>query len=313
MKRIIPLLLVLILISGCAQVTTMRNNLPGLPQKSSETSMFATAQSMATTVHEPKADATVSGRYKFIPDIEVINLGHADSKGVVCLSGLNQDTFRGFLGCECQDFTTYADEEDGDISQDLSFGPYTILSEDKTEELMTVTTRYTYETTATATACINKDRNSAGCTVTNIANQKRNIMSKSSNGAVLITSITESIIPEDKDTITITFDIELSKANKGEVYDYSKAGYPSCRSEEKQNKKIRGSIEGMPNGKISCTETELDEDGKGTITCEARNIMLTDNKGESIFPNGYEPEITANIKYGYEQIQSIKFSTTPGQ
>jgi len=152
-------------------------------------------------------DYVISGRYKFIPDIEVINLGHADSKGVVCLSGLNQDTFRGFLGCECQDFTTYADEEDGDISQDLSFGPYTILSEDKTEELMTVTTRYTYETTATATACINKDRNSAGCTVTNIANQKRNIMSKSSNGAVLITSITESIIPEDKDTITITFPI----------------------------------------------------------------------------------------------------------
>ena len=309
--KIISILIVLTLITGCAQLTTIQTKLPGMP-KQNEATIFASTQSIMTNAKNPIEDSSISDKYEFTPLIEVANLGNADSEGVVCLSGLNDQTFKDFLGCDCQDFTVYADENDGEVIQELEFGPYRINTEEPTEEIMTVTTRYTYETTGYANVCVKKDMYSqTGCQTVNIANQPKNLLTKSTSGAIKITKVTENIIPIDEETVTLSLNVEVGKATKGNIYDYMKAGYPSCRSEEKQNKIVRGTISGLPNGDITCDETELNEDGEGTLTCDAENIRLSDKSGQAVFPEGYSPEIEINLKYGYEQISSIKFNVIP--
>ncbi len=177
---------------------------------------------------------------------------------------------------------------------------------------MTATTRYTYETTGYAKACIKRDAYSKeGCQVKDLANNPRNMLTKSTSGAIKIDKVTENIISVDEETVTVVFNIEVEKARTGDIYDPAKSGYPTCRSEEKQDKKIRGEIEGLPRGSISCTEIELNEEGKGTLTCDAENIVLTSKAGQALFPEGYEPEVTIKLKYGYEQIQSLKFNVVP--
>ena len=303
---IIILLFATLLIAGCAQ-------LPGLPKKSGP-GIIATTQSITVEVKNPRSDEPVSGNYEFSPIIEAFNSGGADSEGVVCISGLSEDTFRGFIGCECQDFNVYADEADGETSQELEFGPYPITANEQKEELMTAATRYTYETKAQAKACIKKDVYSkTGCLVTNIANQKRDLMTGSTSGAIKITKITENIIPVDESLVTLAFNVEVEKARTGDIYDYDKAGYQTCRSEEKQSKLITGEISGLPQGGIECTEAELDEKGTGTLVCEAENLRLFDSRGNFLFSgDSYEPDIEVNIRYGYEQISTIKFSVAPG-
>lgn len=310
MKRIILLLLALILITGCAQFTMVSSKLPGLPQKA-EPGLITATQSVTTEVKNPREDETVSSRYELAPVAIVTDMGHADSEGAVCIQ-ISEDTFKGSFGCECQDFAIYAYEEDGEVQQQLEFGPYGIQAEEEKEELMTATTRYTYETTGTAKACIKKDiYDAGGCQLENIGGGKKNLLASCSNGAIKITKVTEDIKPVDDETVTLVFNAEVEKAKEGDIYDYDKAGYPSCRAEERQNKQIRGELKGLPGGDVRCKETELEE-GEGTVVCEAKNIRLFDTKGNFLFPgDSYEPEIEINLKYGYEQIQSMKFVVVP--
>lgn len=302
---IIILLFATLLIAGCTQ-------LPGLPKKSGP-SIIATTQSITVEAKNPRSDEAVSGNHEFTPIIEAFDSGDADSEGVLCISGLSEDTFRGFTGCECQDFNIYADEKDGETSQEMEFGPYSITAEEQKEELMTIATRYTYETKAQAKACMKKDVYSkTGCQLTNIANQKRDIMTGSTSGAIKVTKITENIIPIDERLVTLSFNIEVEKASTGDIYDYNKASYPTCRAEEKQSKIITGELSGLPQGNIGCTEAELNEKGTGTLVCEAENLRLFDSKGNFLFPgDSYEPDIEIKLKYGYEQISTIKFNVAP--
>ncbi len=298
---IIALLAILLMISGCSQ-------LPGLP-KSKGQSIIATTQSVITDIKNPAPNSEAPSNHEFTPAIDVANMGDSDAEGVVCISGLDEGLFSGFTGCECQDFKIYADDKDGDTTQELEFGPYRIRTEDTQEAVMTAITRYSYKTTGTAKACIKKDLYSkTGCQTDDITKRKRNMLARSSSGAVLIDKVTETIIPVDKETVTLSFSIEVEKASEGDIYDSSKTIYPSCREEGKLNKEITGSIEGLPEGSVTCSSAELDEKGQGTLTCEAGNIRLTDSSGNFIFPgNNYEPEISIEINYGYEQKQSVKF------
>lgn len=310
--QITILLIILLLATGCVYVSDIQNRLPGLPQKAAP-GLITTTQSITADVKSPTTDSPISARYDFTPAIEVMDVGNADAEGAVCISGLDEMTFKGFMGCECQDFTLYASEEDGDLVQQLEFGPYSIETDAEKDALMTVTTRYKYETTGTAKACIKKDvYSTAGCQTTNLAKQKVNLLTSSTSGAVKITKVTESILPVDDELVTLVFEIEVEKASKGELYDPDKAGYPTCRTEEDQGKKITGEISGLPEGNAVCDEAELDEDGEGLMTCEAQNIRLFDSSGRFLFSeDSYEPEIEIKLKYGYEQIQSIKFQVEP--
>ncbi len=307
MKNAIILLIIVILFTaGCTQI----NSLPGLPTKS-EQPLIATSQSVTIEVKTPRTDEPVNGNYEFSPIIEVYDSGNADSEGVVCISGMSPETFRGFEGCECQDFRIYAKEDDGELSQEVQFGPYKVLAEAPKDELMTVTTRYIYETRAVAKACIKKDPYSkTGCQIMNLANQRKNILTSSTSGAVKIVKVTENIVPEDRDTVTLVFNVDVEKASTGNLYDESKADYPTCRSEEKQSKRISGEISGLPQGNIQCKEAELNEKNVGTLECEASGIRLIDSRGNTLTED-YEPEISIKINYGYEQVDTIKFSVTP--
>lgn len=307
-KLIIISLLALILTTGCVQVTS---KLPGLPKKA-EPGLIATTQSVLVDIKGPKADETIQERYDLAPAVEVTDSGDADAEGVVCISGLDERDFKGFLGCECQDFSIYASDEDGEVTQLIEFGPYPIDADSEKESLMTATTRYKYETTGTAKACIKKDLYSRTGCQTSIGGREMNLLTRSTSGAVKITGITEKIIAEEEDSVTLVFDIDMEKASKGSLYDPDRAGYPSCRTEEQETGKISAKINGLPQANADCSETELDEDGEGTITCEARGIRLFDRAGRFLFSgDSYEPEIEVKLKYGYEQISSVKFSIAP--
>lgn len=309
---IIILLTILMLATGCVYVSDVKARLPGLPQKAVP-GLITTTQSITVDIKNPTTDKPISAKYDFMPAIEVMDVGNADAEGVVCISGLDELTFKGFIGCECQDFTLYASEEDGELVQQLEFGPYSIETDAEKDALMTVTTRYKYETTGTAKACIKKDVYSvAGCQTTNLAKQKANLLTSSTSGAVKITKVTENILHVDDELVTLVFEIEVEKASKGELYNPDKAGYPTCRTEEDQDKKITGEINGLPEGNVICEDAELDEDGEGVITCEAQNVRLFDSSGRFLFSeDSYEPEIEIKLKYGYEQIQSAAFKVTP--
>ncbi len=111
-----------------------------------------------------------------------------------------------------------------------------------------------------------------------------------------ITEVTEQIIPQTEGTINLIFNIKLTNSGGGNLYslDESKG---QCKTPEDMKKNVNLRLVNAP-GSASCEPVELKKD-EATAQCTVNNVEV---QAES-----YETEITLELEYAYETIDSNIF------
>jgi hypothetical protein len=130
-RKIILLLMVLMLISGCAII----QKLPGLPTPKDKGSsiIFGGSDSVDTDIAYPAEGGKIFEQYSFTPVVKLTNSGdYKKPQGQVCLSGLDSSVFKGFTGCDCQQFPQETYGEDFKW-EDIEFPKYSLRLGSKTD------------------------------------------------------------------------------------------------------------------------------------------------------------------------------------
>lgn len=305
MKKIILILIIIsLLLSGCdffkSATEKIPSNLPGLEEKQ-EQSVFGGRGSIQASMVNPQKQGTVLKSYAFQPVIRIENLGGSESQGQLCITGLDQDVFSGFSGCECQSYQQRRMDNSFE-EQELRFGPYNIqLDQPKTYSL-TAINRFSYSTEIKADVCITADiYEDRECSAD---------INTVTSGPLKVSSIEETIIPISNDLVSLIFTMDIENVGDGTIRDLQKINERCVLSPaDKKEKKIKAEITGFPvAADLQCQESSLDEDEETSITCEAKQVSLFDSRGNYLFGDDYKPEITFRLEYGYETRDSNTFN-----
>jgi len=291
MKRIILLILVILLLSGCERLP----KLPGL--NGEEPVIFGGNEAISATIDKPEDGSVMPAGYNLEPVVQIKNLGGSDAEGQVCISGLNRDIFSGFSGCECSSFQQLAEDTYYE-PEDLRFGPYTIReAEPGQKHTLTAVTRYRYGTNIKAKVCFVEGED---CYAT-----KESVTS----GPLDVGSIKETIFSRQGDFVSLVFTIDVDKGAEGRFIPLENVNMrcEPTREDIEREKKIRAQITNFPvSGDISCKNAVLKDD-EATITCEARDISMYDSQRNYLFAEDYRPEITFELEYAFETTDSSSF------
>lgn len=313
MKRLFILLLLTIIISGCAPLDDLgrkaSNFLPGLDFNSGNNilgeSGFITMEILYPSFDEKiNIDPTFN---EFAPIIRLKNTGSVDARGQLCITGLDTHAFSGITSCECLSYSFYKFPDEPYEPQILTFGPYTISSEASGDFGFTAINRYAYRTQALFNPCIRKDPYDK--------NECRAQAIETSNGPITITHITEQISPTSAGGVKLTLNIGLKTVAKGKLISESKV-LQQCAVDlgslesAKIQPTISGEIKDLPYASyIRCKDTTL-EKGEGLMTCTIGDIKLFDEGGNYLFRTDIQTPSKLELNYAFEEIQSTKFSLT---
>ncbi|MBU2589646.1 MAG: hypothetical protein KKA65_04555 [Nanoarchaeota archaeon] len=307
MKKIILIILIasILVLSGCDLLSSITNKipskLPGLNQEEKQTTYGGTG-TLETSIVNPKKSGTILNGYPFQPVVRIKNLGGSESYGQVCITGLDQDVFSGFSGCECLNYQQRrVDETFEDI--DLKFGAYNIQTEEEKAYALTAINRFKYGTNIKAEICITADI---------YEDQKCSAdISQVTSGPLKINSIEETIIPLSDNLVTIIFRIEVDNVGDGNLWDLQRVNeqcVPFTPIDE-DKKKIKTNIIRFPvSADLQCQEVKLDENDEAIITCEAKQVSLLNSQGIYLFDEDYKPEVIFELEYAYETRESNTFS-----
>jgi len=296
MKKIILILIILVLISGCVKIPKLK--LPGSSQTTTGKSDFiGGTKGIEAGILSPIEGGKIYSTQPLNVVVGVTNEGESESEGTTCISGLNKKYFPGFWGCECQDFTLEGrrliegERLEGEEEQ-LTFEIGTINPEGLEGSTVTSKTRYDYKTYGIIKACVKKDAYSEeGCKITG-----KNMIKSASSAPVGIVEVTEDIISETEETAKIIFNIKLKNSGKGKLYSLDE-DKDQCETPVDLKKNINLRLINAP-GRSHCNTVELKKD-EATAQCTITNVKVL---GES-----YEPEITVELEYSYETIDSNIF------
>jgi hypothetical protein len=298
MKKTIIILLAisLLIISGCT-FSSMKIKLPGSTPSGKE-DFAGGSKGLESSIVSPAeaGKAYLNTPFKIV--IQLNNEGESAAEGTTC-------AFGSFSTCECKTFTLQgkrrveAEKLEGE-KETLTFegGQASKEEIEGTSHFVTAKTRYNYKTYGIITACVKKDVYSEETGECKIMPGK-NVVKSVSSAPVSIAEVTEEMIPEaDGETAKLVFGIKIKNLGKGNIYplDGDKTQCETTYQEIKNRINVR--MINAP-GKATCNEAELKKEGEATTHCTVENVKIL---GES-----YEPEITLELEYAYETIDSNKF------
>lgn len=285
MKKIIIALIILLLIAGCVKLPNIPGKLPG--QTTGKKDFVGGTKGVEAEIVSPAEGGKIYLDMPFNVAVRVTNEGEAKAEGTTCIFG-------SFTECECQDFVL---EEKRKSEGEKPEGEEKIIVfeggkiEEKEEAFITAKTRYDYKTYGITTACVKKDAYSKeGCQISG------NIMKSASSAPVTIQEVKEEIITETaEERAKIILTIKIEDSGKGELYglDEDKA---QCETQD-MKKEINVRLVNAP-GRSTCNPAQIRE-GEATTKCVIEDVRLLDES--------YESEITLELEYVYETIDTNKF------
>ncbi|MBM3199311.1 hypothetical protein FJZ53_00115 [Candidatus Woesearchaeota archaeon] len=293
-KLIIIISLVAILILGCPGI---KLKLPGKSTTASGKQDFIGGpKGVDAEVVYPLQGGKAYLAQPFRISVKAVNNGESDSDGKVC-------AFGSFSQCECQPFTlksrTRVDKEKLEGEQaTVTFETGKISQENLvgSSHFVTARTRYKYNTYGIATACVKKDSYSKeGCQLT----PAKNILKSVSSAPLAIQEVNEAITPsEGGESVDLSFTIKIKNIGTGDVYNV--ANTLDCKTEDSSggDKKIGIRMLNAP-GRATCTPVELKKEGDATTHCTINGVKLS--------TDDYETEITIELEYAYETVDSNTF------
>ncbi len=299
-KLTIILIMSMLLLAGCELIEDVPSRIPGLESQPEE-SIYGGEGSIDISIINPKESGKVLKGYSLEPIIRVKNLGGSEAEGKVCITGLDQDTFSGFSGCECLNYMQLSQDNAFD-DIDLKYGPYSINADEESKHhSLTAINRFRYSTSIKSDICISADiYENPECSAD---------INAVTSGPITIDSIEETIIPINDQVVSIVFSISIENDGQGNLWPIERLDERcSAGKIEEQEKKITAEIIGFPvSADISCEDARL-EDEEATITCKAEQVRLFDQQGDYVFNEKYKPEVIFQLEYGYETRESRRFS-----
>lgn len=298
-KALIAIIAIALLLAGCQEIKNIKlpKSLPGI-EPAGETSSGA----ISAYFVNPKNNGNVLQEYPFSPTIRVKSVGGYESKGQICISGLDKKIFSGFSGCECLPFVQEKDDSGKFEPDDVSFGPYTLRlnADDRKEHTISAVTRYEYGNEVKANICISKDiYENTGCTAS---------IKSATPGPLIVGSVEQETIPISENVVTLIFKIKASKAEEGRFILEENVNDQCVPLPSDKLPKIRARAKGFPTrAPVECDDVEI-EGTDVTVTCEAKDISLVGPGGVSLFEDNYNPEVTFELKYFFETTASARFT-----
>ncbi|MFH1636844.1 MAG: hypothetical protein ABIB71_00285 [Candidatus Woesearchaeota archaeon] len=295
MKKLIIVALALILISGCAYIEGGRKYLPGADVAPKLPSFFGKS-TITTEIIEPKSSVPMSGRLN--PKVRITNYAEGLAEGDVCITGLDTNVFS-IPRCDCMSFSLERYEDESSAYEDLSFGPYDISSSAITTEdfIVTAQTRYVYYGSAKIGLCLDED---------NLRCRAKVI--EEAEGPLVISSVEQAFSQASKSEGDLILTIELRKNDQGKAIRERDVFRGCDKMEESTEPEIMARLVDFPTlGSIRC-ESEQMYDDEAIVVCTANGIGLYDN-GKYLF-EGYNPETSLELSYGYQTAVSSKFQIT---
>lgn len=306
MKKIIILLIVLLLVAGCVKLSDIKGKIPGLSSTTTagKKDFIGGTKGVTTQIISPAEGGKIYSSQPFNIAVKLNNEGEAQARGATC-------TFGSFLDCDCQEFTLEGKRKmEGESLEGewktLTFEKGMIVKEEEgpASFFVTAETRYNYKTYGIIKACVKKDVYSKeGCQIS----PEKNMIKSASSAPIIISEVKQEIIPEAEETVKLIFNIKIKNEGKGDVYlmDREKAQCGASDTSPQERKTINVKMINAP-GKAICKTAELREDKtkkltkyETTTSCEVTGVQAPSET--------YEPEITLELEYAYETIDSNKF------
>ncbi len=296
-KTIITLLTIfLLVVSGCT-FSNMKLKLPGSTPSGKE-DFAGGSKGLESEIVSPAENGKAYLNMPFKIVVKLNNDGESAAEGATC-------AFGSFSACECKTFTLEGkrrvekEKLEGE-KETLTFegGQASKEEIEGASHFVTAKTRYSYKTYGIIKACVKKDVYSEEKGECQVISGK-NIVKSVSSAPVSIAEVTEEMIPEEnEETAKLVFGIKIKNVGKGNLYplDGEKTQCETTAQETRNRINVR--MINAP-GKATCNQAELKKEGEATTHCTVENVKIL---GE-----GYEPEITLELEYAYETIDSNKF------
>ena len=217
--------------------------------------------------------------------------------GEVCVTGLDEEFFSGFGGCNCQSYYITLDDNDDENFEESLINFDTTYVSDKASgnHFMTFINRYTYTTYAPFEICFTNDLSDSSC----ISGNK---LESSSSGPLKVTSIQERLVPNGN-AVDLRLTIDTKFSGDGTLISMDDVASGSCLTIPEEPIKADVSIimfgEANDCGTLNFYE---DEDYEASITCKLDGFLLSQFVGGQDTYPGW-----VRIDYAVEQKDSIEF------
>ncbi len=299
-RNFLLIFVALIFISGCS-FDISKINFPfigGGTPISGKGQFIGGSSGIKSEIVKPSEGGRVRADSEFNINVKVENQGEGKAEGSTCLIGT------GYSGCDCQQFSLEGKKLiDG---QKLSGEKETLKYswgliyeglEKQTSYVVTAITRYHYMTYGAIRACINYDLDSdGGCKF----DPEENIIKSASSGPIGIVKVTQQIDPEsgNDDLLRLTLDITLKHIGDGNLYGLDQS-LEECRTPENVKKVVNINLINAP-GRVQCDPAEFRPGKKeAKAQCVVNDVRVSGGS--------FETEITIELEYAYETIDSNKF------
>ncbi len=298
MKHFFALLGILLLLSACSQQTTEEDTPTSCPPDCAGGST-----GVVTTINAPSDGGSVYVGDRLVASATLDDLGESSVEdGVVCITGLDGETFSGLGGCNCENFyITLDDPHDSNFEQTMvNFDSALVPSDASGNQHLTFYTRYRYTAYGPMTLCLTGDPyQETECAV------EGDKLTSSSSGPVQIASVEEILSTEGSNAINVRLKITANAPTQatGQLVDLDYTSEPSCVLPTDIT--ITGKVYVILFGEAQDCGTITFEQGEDTATTTCKLDSLTTDR----FIGGQkEYDGWVRIDYGYQEIQSVAFT-----
>lgn len=257
-----------------------------------------------TTVNAPKESGTVHVAERLAPRVKVLDVGEASiDSGLVCITGLNEDEFRGVTRCDCEAFTINLDDPNALGYEDVIFSPAEVTEDAVGDHALTVYTRYSYSTFGIIDVCLSGDPdNEKECDTS----ETKNRVTVSSAGPVEITDVTQRLTPLGSSSVTLRLDIKTkihADANQ-QLLSLDDVTNDACVLESSDAIPVDVSLVLFEEEQTGCKQLTF-EQGEDTASVSCTVDIDTANLVGKKAWEGY-----VRLDYGFQEIQSVPFTVT---
>jgi len=311
MKKIIILLIILLFIASCDYLPTStggeEDEIVGCPINFA---CVGGSDGVNIEIVNPGTSVKVDQRIyvggeKFIPSVMIYDEGESDTEGEICITGMDENAFTGFSGCDCDDYMIIVqDEEDYyENEQILHFEPgYTVKSGYSGEYVMTFINRYTYETYGIVDVCLKQSPSSKeGCDASG------EILKKSSGAPLKVTSVAQTLktLGSNAVTLTLTYDVEeQGGVNEGLINEETLYS-GQCFDPSEDYPAVKVSFV-LLNQAYACPDLVFEE-AEMSGTCVVSGISTEGSSGEYLFADEDTFQGYLQFEYVWEEIESVNF------
>ncbi len=299
MKKTLFLLGVILFLSACTQQIVEENIPTGCPPYCSGGST-----GVVTTITNPAEDSTVYVGDRLPVTLLLEDIGESSVEyGTVCITGLDENSFAGLGGCNCDNYYITLDESDDSNFERtiVDFTPSLVSSEASGSQHLTAYTRYEYTAYGPITLCLTGDPTlETDCSING------NKLKASSSGPLQITSVEEHISTVGENVITLRLSIEAKNPTlkNSAIIDIDAASESSCLISDEDGKVSANVFVILFGESYSCGTMAFEQDtDTATVSCKIENIDT-----QRLIGGQKEYDGWIRINYGFQEIQSVAFT-----